>query len=78
MPTYRLDFAYPAGGRRGYDGEAHEGREAEGRGASRVAAQARMDGHRRPRVGDFTGDALDRWLDELRSALAPAYSNRRW
>jgi len=30
------------------------------------------------RIGDFTGDALDRWLDELRAALRPTYSNRRW
>jgi hypothetical protein len=30
------------------------------------------------RRGDFTGDALDRWLAELRRALAPSYTNRRW
>jgi len=30
------------------------------------------------RRGDFTDDALDRWLRELRPHLSPAYSNRRW
>jgi hypothetical protein len=29
------------------------------------------------RSGDFTGSALDRWLDEVRDALATPYSNRR-
>jgi very-short-patch-repair endonuclease len=28
--------------------------------------------------GDFTGAGLDRWLGELRRALRPTYSNRRW
>lgn len=79
VPRYRLDFAY----RRAkvvveYDGrEAHEGREDED--------EARRDWLRAHgwtvivvRVGDFTGDALDRWLRELREALAPTYTNRRW
>jgi hypothetical protein len=79
VPTYRLDLAY----RRlrvcvEYDGEeAHTGREA-------------YDEERRRwlrehgwtvivlRHGDFSGAALDGWLGELRAALAPAYSNRRW
>lgn len=30
------------------------------------------------RAGDFTGDALDNWLAEVRTALRSAYSNRRW
>jgi very-short-patch-repair endonuclease len=30
------------------------------------------------RRGDFTGEALDRWLRELADALRPAYSNKRW
>jgi len=30
------------------------------------------------RRGDFTADNLDRWLRELRRALRPAMSNRRW
>ncbi|GAA3816068.1 type IV toxin-antitoxin system AbiEi family antitoxin domain-containing protein [Nocardioides panacisoli] len=29
------------------------------------------------RVGDFTGEALDRWLNELRFALKPSYINVR-
>lgn len=77
--TYRLDFAYA----RlkvcvEYDGhEAHAGRGAED--------EERRDWLRRHgwivivvRNGDFTGEALDRWLRELREALTPSYSNRRW
>ena len=31
------------------------------------------------RRGDFTGDALDRWLGELADRRStPTYSNRRW
>ena len=79
VPTYRLDFAY----RRAqvvveYDGrEAHEGREAED---EERRAWLRRHGWTVivVRVGDFTGDALDRWLRELRAALVPSYSNRRW
>ena len=79
VPTYRLDFAY----RRAkvvveYDGrEAHEGREAEDQ-----ARRAWLRSHGWTvivvRNGDFTGDALDRWLRAVRAALAPTYSNRRW
>lgn len=76
---YRLDLAY----RRlrvciEYDGDAaHRGREA-------------YDEERRRWLrdhgwtvivlteGDFTGDALDRWLRQLRAALDPTYTNRRW
>ncbi|MBZ5739069.1 endonuclease domain-containing protein [Nocardioides mangrovi] len=78
---YRLDFAY----RRlkvcvEYDGEdAHAGSD-----------QRAYDEERRRwlrehgwvvivlRNGDFTGDALERWLRELREVLVPTYSNRRW
>ena len=79
VPTYRLDFAYR---RRKvcveYDGlESHRGREAED--------EERRDWLRSQgwvvvvvRTGDFTGEALDRWLRELRAALASSYSNRRW
>lgn len=79
VPTYRLDFAY----RRAkvvveYDGrEAHEGRELEDE-ARRAWLRAHGWTVIVVRVGDFTGDALDRWLRELRAALAPAYSNCRW
>ena len=79
VPTYRLDFAYVR--QRvcvEYDGdEAHDGREA--------YDEARRDWLRRQgwivivvKRGDFTGAALDAWLDELRAALMPTYSNRRW
>ena len=81
VPTYRLDLAY----RRArvaieYDGwDAHE----------RTAEQKAHDRARRRwlrdngwtiivvRRGDFTGPALDRWLDELRAALRPTYRNVR-
>lgn len=79
VPTYRLDFAY----RRArvvveYDGEeAHAGREA--------ADEERRDWLRRNgwtvivvRNGDFTDTRRDRWIRELRTALSPTYSNRRW
>jgi hypothetical protein len=79
VPTYRLDFGY----RRArvcveYDGQdAHAGRQVED--------QVRREWLRRHgwtvivvRDGDFTGAALDRWLAELRAALVPTYSNRRW
>jgi hypothetical protein len=79
VPIYRLDFAY----RRAkvvveYDGlEAHEGREAEDE-----ARRAWLRKHGWTvivvRVGDFTGNALDQWLRQLRAALTPTYSNRRW
>ncbi len=81
IPTYRLDLAYRR--RRiavEYDGwEAHE----------RTPEQRKHDNARRKwlrdngwtvivvRSGDFTGEALDRWITELREALRAAYSNRR-
>lgn len=82
VPTYRLDLAYPkARVCVEYDGfEAHE----------KSDEQRRNDRERRNwlrdhgwtvivvRNGDFTGDALDRWLRALREALRPTYSNRRW
>jgi hypothetical protein len=82
VPTYRLDLAYPR--RRGvveYDGEDFHDLTEE---------QRRHDSGRRAwleehgwtivvvRKGDFTGAGLDRWLGELRRALRPTYSNRRW
>lgn len=30
------------------------------------------------RLGDFTGEALDRWIAEVREALRPTYSTRRF
>lgn len=79
---FRLDFAYPQ--QRvcvEYDGiEFHD----------TTDEQRRYDRERRQwlrdrgwtiivvRLGDFTGEGLDRWLRELRSALASSYSTRRW
>lgn len=81
VPTYRLDLAYAH--RRiavEYDGfDAHQ----------RTAEQIAHDEERRDwlrrngwtvivvRRGDFTGEALTRWLGELREALGSPYSNRR-
>ncbi|KQW53066.1 hypothetical protein ASC77_01840 [Nocardioides sp. Root1257] len=80
-PTYRLDLAY----RRlrvcvEYDGhDAHSSEQ-----------QREHDRKRRQwltdhgwtvvvvREGDFTGEGLERWLRELRAALTPAYTSRRW
>lgn len=82
IPTYRLDFAWEH--LRvciEYDGwEAHE----------RTPEQKEYDELRRQwlrdngwtviviRRGDFSGAALTRWIDELRAALQPSYTNRRW
>lgn len=82
VPTYRLDLAYPR--KRiavEYDGyDAHQ-RTSE----QRTRDEARRDWLRRHgwtviviRRGDFTGSANDRWLRELRDALAaPSYSPLR-
>ncbi|MBA2955388.1 DUF559 domain-containing protein [Nocardioides sp. MAH-18] len=79
VPTYRLDLAYRR--RRvcvEYDGaEAHAGRQAydeERRGWLRDHGWTVIVLHE----GDFSGEALDRWLRELRAALDPTYTNRRW
>lgn len=82
VPTFRLDLAY----RHAricieYDGfDFHE----------RTREQREYDSERRAwlrengwiviaiRRGDFTGAKADRWIRELRDALRPAYSNRRW
>jgi hypothetical protein len=80
-PTYRLDLAYPR--RRVYveydGGEGHSSPE------QRAHDRARRRWLRDHgwtvivvREGDFTGDRLDRWIDEVRAALTPGYSNRRW
>jgi hypothetical protein len=80
--VFRLDFAYPL----------HKvAIEYDGRDWHLLTEeQKRHDAERRAwlgsqgwtvivvRNGDFTGAALDRWLGELRRALAPTYTNRRW
>lgn len=82
VPTYRVDLAYPRHRIAiEYDGEEfHE----------RTAEQRLHDLERRAwlqcqgwtvivvRRGDFAGAGLERWLGELRHALRPSYSNRRW
>lgn len=81
VPTFRLDLAYRR--RRiviEYDGwDAHE-RTQEQRDRTAARRQWLRDHHWTVivvRNGDFTGIALDRWLGELREALASSYSNRR-
>lgn len=81
VPTYRLDFAYVTH-RVGVEYDGHEGHDSD--------EQRARDRERRAwlrtqgwtivvvRSGDFTGPALDRWIREVRSALANAYSTRRW
>jgi hypothetical protein len=82
VPTYRLDLAYPRlRVAVEYDGEEFHDRTDE---------QKRRDAERRDwleahgwtvvvvKNGDFTGAGLERWLGELRRALRPTYSNRRW
>jgi hypothetical protein len=80
--VFRLDFAYPL----------HKvAIEYDGRDWHLLTEdQKRHDAERRAwlksqgwtvivvRNGDFTSTALDRWLGELRRALASTYSNRRW
>lgn len=80
IPTYRLDFAYRlAKVAVEYDGEDHDDPD-----------QRIYDEERRGwlvdhgwiviivRRGDFTGDRLDAWLREIKDALTPTYSSRRF
>jgi hypothetical protein len=82
VPTFCLDLAYPRHRVAvEYDGEEFHDRTPE---------QREHDAGRRSwlerdgwtiivvRRGDFTGAGLDRWLGELRAALRPSYSTRRW
>jgi len=82
VPTYRLDTAYRASRvcveYNGFD--AHE----------LTREQIEYDERRRAwllahgwtiivvRLGDFTSGNIDRWLSELREALAAPYTSRRW
>ena len=82
VAVYRLDFAYVRMRVAvEYDGiDAHE----------HTREQREHDEERRAwlrdhgwtvivvRRGDFSRGALEHWLGELRQALAPSYSNRRW
>lgn len=82
VPTFRLDFAYPQ--RRiciEYDGAEFHDRTDEQRARDRARRQwLREHGWIVivVRLGDFTGDGLERWLRELRAELASTYSTRRW
>lgn len=81
VPTYRLDLAYPL---------ARVCVEYDGHDAHSSDAQRLHDERRRAwlrargwtvivvRSGDFTGLALERWLGEVREALAVPYTTRRW
>lgn len=82
VPTYRLDFAYPrARVCVEYDGvEFHD----------QTPEQRHADAERRAwlrehgwtvivvGLGDFTGEALERWIAELREALRAPYTTRRF
>lgn len=78
---YRLDLAYPKHRIAiEYDGwEAHE-QTPEQRERDRIRRQWLRDHGWTVivvRRGDFTGNALDRWTEEIRAALRPSYSNVR-
>jgi hypothetical protein len=82
VPTFRLDFAYPH--LRvcvEYDGEEWHLTTPEQR-EDDEARRTWLRDHDWTvivvRRGDFTGLARDRWIAELRRALRPAYTNRRW
>lgn len=82
VPTYRLDFAWvKARVCVEYNGvEWHD----------KTPEQRRADEERHAwlrdhgwtvivvRIGDFTGEALDRWIRAVQEALKPAYSSRRF
>lgn len=81
IPTYRLDFAYRL---------ARVAIEYDGEDFHHTEEQKRHDAERRAwleahgwtiivvRKGDFTGADLDRWLREIKDALRPTYTTRRW
>lgn len=82
VPTFRLDFAYP----RlkvcvEYDGEQWHDRTPDQRAHDELRRRwLREHGWTVIVVkrGDFKGAARDRWIGELRRALRPSYTNRRW
>ncbi|WP_017935257.1 DUF559 domain-containing protein [Nocardioides sp. Iso805N] len=82
VPTYRLDFAYRR--RRiciEYDGiDFHATTDEQRRHDAERRAWLRANGWIVIviRNGDFAGANRDRWIRELRDALAASYSPRRW
>lgn len=81
VPTYRLDLAYKR--RRvclEYDG--HDAHSSDEQRAYDRARREWLRAHGWTIIivceGGFTGEALDQWIGELRAALDPTYSNRRW
>ena len=82
VPTYRLDLAYP----RHRIAIEYDGEEFHDRTDDQRAHDARRRDDLRARGwtvivvrrGDFSGSALDRWISQLRIALRPSYTNRRW
>jgi len=82
VPAYRLDFAYVRlRVSVEYDGhDAHQGTPEQREHDRARRAWLRANGWTVivVRRGDFTGDALERWLRELGTALRPGYTNRRW
>lgn len=81
-PAYRLDFAYPlARVCVEYDGFDHHQRTPDQRAYDeRRRAWLRENGWTVIviRRGDFADGASARWTRELRAALTPSYTNRRW
>lgn len=82
VPTYRLDFAHLAAKVCvEYDGEEFHDLSEEQREHDRERRRWLRDHGWTVIIvkrGDFTGAARDRWIRELREALAPTYSTRRW
>jgi len=82
VPTFRLDFAYPhLKVCVEYDGEEWHRKTPEQREDDEARRGWLRDNGWTVIVvqrGDFTGQSRDRWINELREALRPGYSNRRW
>lgn len=82
IPTYRLDFAYLAARVCvEYDGFDHHLRTTEQREYDETRRRWLRDNGWTViviRRGDFADGAAARWTRELRDALMPSYSNRRW
>ena len=82
VPTFRLDFAYlHLKVCVEYDGEEWHRKTPEQREDDEARRGWLRDNGWTVIVvqrGDFTGQSRDRWINELREALRPGYSNCRW